>query len=697
MKEITVRIKGDVEDSELKTLENEIRKIKNERLQLKIDANNSELRAIDNQIDELQTELSQIHPLNIKVDPAAREEAERLKREIQELENDRVNIKLDIDEAELNQAKNQLKNLDGETKNTSNSMGMLSNAASTAIGMVGYDLANSVMESTRASINARQSMEAFASRLNMTGTEVKDYQSKLDEMQQSYKKIDMDVVGKQASDMAYRLGLPKTSLGELTETTAIFTDAMQRNGRSAEDSMLAMSDAMDGQFVRLKEIGIQQDDLKKNGWSGDINDKTGLLNAMNKALKEQNYDKLAKSVDNLDDAWQVLSVSMGNLLEKVLVPLTPIITGIVEGITGFMDVLMNNPLGQIVGLIGGLSVGFALLAGGISVAAAAEGGIMAIMPGFITSLYGAASGFMAITVAGAPLWAIVAAVAAIAFAVYEVGIAFGWWSDVGTMFDAIKAGVMGLWDAFMSNEYVIQAIDLIKQGLTDAWNAISGFGQAIMSALSGGAGEFDILGFMIQNLQMILNAVGPYVILAIQGIIQVFRNLYTLAVIAWPYITQAVSTAMSIIGGVVNTGKAIFSGLMSVWNQCSSTVQAMANTISGALSAAGSAWNGFKDAVMKTIQPIIDGAKQVGDAVSGAMDWITGSGGIETPTVGGTTGAGGYGAGSQTITQGNTIIFNMYGDVKDEKTLDDMVNAINDRLAFDSLANNGVNPDEGAV
>ena len=148
-----------------------------------------------------------------------------------------------------------------------------------------FSIVNSLMETTRASLNARSSMQAFAQRLDMSSAEVDKFQQSLDEMQNSYKKIDMDVVGQQATDMAYRLGLPKQSLSELTETTAIFTDAMQRNGRSAEDSMLAMSDAMDGQFVRLKEIGIGQEDLMKNGWDGDINNKTGLLDAMNKSLK----------------------------------------------------------------------------------------------------------------------------------------------------------------------------------------------------------------------------------------------------------------------------------------------------------------------------------------------------------------------------------------------------------------------------
>ena len=261
-----------------------------------------------------------------------------------------IKAKLSSFGGSIDNLKVKLRSLAAEAKKTGGGggLGFLKNAASMTVGMLGYDLVNSVMETTRASLNARSGMQAFAQRLGMSGAEVQKFQSDLDGMQTSFKKIDMDVVGQQETDMAYRLGLPKQSLSELTETTAIFTDAMQRNGRSAEDSMLAMSDAMDGQFTRLKEIGISQEDLMKNGWSGDINDKTGLLKAMNKALKDQHYDELAKSVDTLDDAWQVLNVTMGNLLEQILVPLTPVIVGIVSaigdvisGIMGFVNNLKS--------------------------------------------------------------------------------------------------------------------------------------------------------------------------------------------------------------------------------------------------------------------------------------------------------------------------------------------------------------------
>jgi hypothetical protein len=197
---------------------------------------------------------------------------------------------------------------------------------------------------------------------------------------------------------------------------------------------------------------------------------------------------------------------------------------------------------------------------------------------------------------------------------------------------------------------------------------------------------------MIQNLNTVLSVVGPLVILAIQGIIQYFRNLYNAAVIIWPYVSSAISTAMSIATGVVNAGRGVFQGLQGVWNSLSGTVQSMASTISGALSSAGSAWNSFKSTVMAAVQPILDAAGQVGDAV-GQIGAAIGFGGVDMPSVS----SGGYNVGTTTVTQGNTIIFNMYGDIRDEKTLDDTIDAINNRIQFEGLANGTINNGGGAL
>ena len=317
------------------------------------------------------------------------------------------------------------------------------------------------------------------------------------------------------------------------------------------------------------------------------------------------------------------------------------------------------------------------------------------LSGIFGSLGGTISGIGSSLLAFAtgPVGIVIAAIIALGIAIYEVGKYFGWWSDIPSMFGAIQSGVMALWDAFMSNEYVIQAIDMIKQGLTDAWNAIVGLGQAIMSALGGAGGQFDILSWAINGLQMVLNAVGPVVVLVIQGMIQHFRNIYTVAQIVWPYIAGAIQSAIGTVTGIINGARAVFQGLVNVWNTVSSAVSSMCSAITGGLSAAGAAWESFKNMVMTAAQPILDVVHQIQSVGGDIWKIMTGgSGGFEMPISG-----AGSGGGNTTVSQGNTIIFNMYGDVRDEKTIDDMINAINERLQFESLANGVTSNNNGVI
>ena len=348
----------------------------------------------------------------------------------------------------------------------------LSNAVGMAMGMVGYDLVNSFVEAGREAVNASGQLDYFTGRLGMSEQQTSEYRSQLDSMQREFKKVNMTSVGATATDLAARYQLPINKVGDLTKMTAVMSSEFLRNGRTQEDSVLAVADAMDGQFKRLQEIGITQETLKANGWNGNLQDQASLIDAINKNMEASGYDKIAKDITNLDDAYQALTVSGGNLIGSVLIPLTPLIVGISDAISNAIYFIQDNGWAQGALLIGGLAVGFGLFAGALSVAAAAEGGLMALMPGFITSLYGAASGFMAISIAGAPLWAILAVIAAIALAVYEVGIYFGWWKDIGTMLEAISDGVRRLWEAFINNPKVQAAIKAVQNALNELWTFI---------------------------------------------------------------------------------------------------------------------------------------------------------------------------------------------------------------------------------
>lgn len=348
----------------------------------------------------------------------------------------------------------------------------LSTAASMAMGMIGYDLANSLIEAGRGAINASGQLDYFSSRLNMTDSQSAKFRQQLDDMQDDFKKVNMTAVGATAEDLATRYQLPIDKLGDLTSMTAVMSSEFIRNGRTQEDAVLAVADAMDGQFKRLQEIGITQDTLKSNGWNGNLEDQASLIDALNKSMSNLGYDKIAKDITNLDDAYNALTVAGGNLIASVLVPITPLITDMVDAIINAISFVQDNGWAQGALLIGGLAAGFVLLAGSLFTAEGAFIGFEALMPGFITSLYGAASGFMAISVAGAPLWAIVAAIAAIAIAVYEVGIYFGWWSDVGTMLEAISDGVRRLWEAFINSPQVQSAIHAVQNALNQLWTFI---------------------------------------------------------------------------------------------------------------------------------------------------------------------------------------------------------------------------------
>ena len=67
----------------------------------------------------------------------------------------------------LDGVRSKLSALNNGSKNLAGGMSFLKGAVSMTAGMIGFELVNSLMETTRASLNARSSMQAFANRLNM--------------------------------------------------------------------------------------------------------------------------------------------------------------------------------------------------------------------------------------------------------------------------------------------------------------------------------------------------------------------------------------------------------------------------------------------------------------------------------------------------------------------------------------------------
>lgn len=615
-------------------------------------------------------------------------EVKNLEALIENIKNEVANVDVNVEDGELDGAKSKEEDLNGSAEfdidvNDAGIQTAMSNIneglsqVKQGMSEIGEGMGN-VLESA----GRMEQTETFLS-MNLGADQAK---KKLQEIRSVTDQLPGDDVALQ--NLLSQSALKDTKLGvqeftDLGNAAADYMAAMTNFGKSSTETQQdLMNYILQGNTAEIERSPVLQSHIDKLKEGSTIQERSKLLS---EALNEEGWKGISQQ-DTYNNKLQTFS----DLIERGKTNFGSMFLDASKGIMGFVGDI-DAATGGVIGMGAAFLTEF-----GPGIFSVVQG-LVVMIPG-IQALLGAFGGLSGIIgIVGGALSAIawpVAIVAALAIAVYEVGKAFGWWKDVGTMFDALKAGVMALWDAFISNPYVIQVVDVIKQGLTDAWNAISGFGAALMQALTGASGgEFDILSFMIQNLSMVLNTVGPIILFVIQSIINAFRQIYTAAQTAWPYVSSAISTAMSIASGVINAGRGVFMGLVGVWNTLSGAVQSMASTIQGALSAAGSAWNSFKTTVMNAVQPILDAANQVGDAVGGALSAI-GLGGIETPAIN----TGGYNAGYTNVSQGNTIIFNMYGDIRDEQTLDETIDAINNRIQFEALANGTTtNPNGGMI
>lgn len=639
--QVTIQVVANVEDGEVQNLDQLIENIKSEAVNVPVEVEDGEVLAADAEIENL---------------------------------NQSVEVDIDVNDAAVQGAMQNIQ--DGV------------NQAKQGLGEIA-----SGMGETLSSAGRMEQTETFLS-MNLGADKAK---SKLEEIRSVTDKLPGDDVALQS--LLSQSALKDTKLGakefeQMGGAAADYMAAMTNFGKSSTETQQdLMNYILQGNTAEIERSPVLQAHVDKLKEGATIQERSKLLSeALNaegwKGISSQ--DTYNNKLQTFQDLLERGKMNFGGMFlegSKGIMSFIGDLDGATGGLIGMAAVIGTEFGPGIFSVVQGLTT----MVPGIK----ALGGLSGIWGALSTGATGFAGALTEVSIAGAPLWAVIAAIIALGVAVYEVGKYFGWWNDLPSMFEAIKAGVMELWNAFVSNEYVQQAIQLITQGLNDAWNAIVQFGQALMTALSGegGAGSFDILQQDIQNLNTILSIVGPLVIAAINGIITYFRILYTAGQQIWTALSMVISYAMANIRGIIVAATGIWSGLQSAWRTLQSTASSVFGAINGIVSSAGGVWQGFQSTVMGAIQPIIDKINQLKDAAAGITS-LGGlmSGGIETPSV---SGGGGYGSGPTTVSQGNTIIFNMYGDIRDEKTLDDTIDAINSRIQFEALASGTTTTNNG--
>lgn len=478
-----------------------------------------------------------------------------------------------------------IKQLAQDTGMLGNGFTMLKGALSGVVAMVGYQLASGLIESTRASINARGNIEAFSKRLKMSGQEVQKFQGDLAKLQGEFRKVDMQQVGATALETANKLGVPKDKLGDLSKMTAVMSSSFLREGRTSEDAILAVNDALDGQFKRLQEIGISQDTLKANGWNGNVEDTANLIDALNKSMDSLGLTETAKQVTNLDDAWQVLNVSLSQLLTELILPLVPALVAIVGALSdaavAVKDWWSNMPdaakIALISAAVGALAyvIGSYLVAAFFEFTAAVAASEVALLPLIVTILE------------------VAAVVGAVVFVIYEVGKAMGWWTDTASAMQVVSEALQ---NAFNTLVACLQAVyngfmEVVSPALTEFWNylveAVKPLGEmfgilqqslgelgAAFGGASGSGSLFAdigrVIGMVFTGLLDQVRMVVPVVVFFITGIVAII-NVFVKVITG---LKQAFDLLMSAdIGGFfASLGQIISDGLAGLADMIASNI-----------------------------------------------------------------------------------------------------------------------------
>ena len=271
-------------------------------------------------------------------------------------------------------------------------------------------------------------------------------------------------------------------------------------------------------------------------------------------------------LDQLGAAWEDFSLSMSGVLS----PLGSAI-GLIGEVGSFgMQVNGLKMLGSsLKGVVTGLRE-FNLVQA-VTNALEGEGAIASIAGALgITTEAAAAEGatvaFGGLAIAeGAALWpilAIAAAIAALVVIIYELGKAFGWWSDVGSMIDAIWAGLNRLWSAFINHPDVQAILSAISDALSWLWNGLVSVGQALMEFFGiATGGDFDIVRALIDGIGAAWNAIRT-------PIVAVINIIQTIIGVVWSVATgnmDAITAIQTIWTAYVNNMGPILTALFNVF------------------------------------------------------------------------------------------------------------------------------------
>lgn len=403
---------------------------------------------------------------------------------------------------------------------------------------------------------------------------------------------------------------------DVDQSSIIIAAATQKygGGRAALSGLSEALEEADGDTRKLEQaLGIQ---------AGTLDNASAVTGQYEGQLQElANEEAEHKTIlDQIGAAWEDVSLSLSGVLSPAAAAIGAIgeVGSLGMSIKGLKE--LSTTFNQLKETKYGMSAANYVQAASetvLSGATAAYGVVVGVLTGEIGLAEAATMAWNAV-LAMNPLVLVAVAAVALAVAVYEVGKAFGWWTDVSSMLDSISAGVNRLWSAFINNPDVQAFLTAIGA----AFKVVSGaVGKAVGWVSSffnvSAPGNFDIVRLVIDAVGAAWNAMK----LPIRAVITVIRTFLTIQELG----RQA---AQGFISNVINNIKNLPSRVRNYVNQTTSRIASGArawatNAGRGAINTVNSVINQVQNLPNKVYNEFIKIGQRIRESVGAAVSAAT--------------------------------------------------------------------------
>ena len=321
-----------------------------------------------------------------------------------------------------------------------------------------------------------------------------------------------------AGAQATLLGTDIDSMANKMSGLAMRSSVMERTLANTGITVEELGEALGIQGATIDDINAKWETMDTNQRAAAL----GMAASMNegKTANEEYKKSWAGLQAQLDIAKGRLERLAGEVLLPVLIPALETAGRVLNWLGDTISAVMDGPFGGLVSAVGAVVAGFALVVPAVMA-------VQGAMTLYEASLLPAITATWALISPWLPFIAIGAAIVAL---IYEIGVAFGWWTDVSSMVDAIWAGIQRLWSAFISHPDVQGFI----QSLIPVWNwlqyTIASVIKWVQSFFQNNSGQkFDFVRALIDAVGVAWKALTTpirLVITVVKLVLKAIQNWY---------------------------------------------------------------------------------------------------------------------------------------------------------------------------